>query len=365
MSSPDGFRKAIGSVVEPITGKTLDDLRAVKEAAVSETKTQLCIKLRFGFPQKNAEREIRRRLLAKVKELGFESLDLHVESGIVAHRVKLGLKPLKGVKNILAVGSAKGGVGKSTVALGLALALSRQGARVGLLDADIYGPSVPILLGAREKPEISDGKAMLPVAAHGLQVNSIGFFVSEKEPLAWRGPMASNAIRELAEKTQWQDLDYLVVDLPPGTGDIQLTLAQSIPVTAAVVVTTPQTLACADAARGLRLFEKVGIPVVGLVENMAYYKCPDCGRVERIFGSGGAEQLAESFGVPIVGSLPIAPAVSGCCDVTEANASSDFVQEMEKAALRVAVSVSAMPRDMTSVMPSVKVEPLDGSQDRT
>ena len=359
MVSLELLKKAFESIVEPVTGKTLGELRAIV-GVEKKSEKETCVRLRFGFPAEKLLGEIERQIAEEFHESNAGDLSFDVTTQILSHRVKAGLKPLKGVKNILAVTSAKGGVGKSTVAVNLALALKRIGVRVGILDADIYGPSVPLLLGVTGKPTPVDEKAMKPVDFHGVPVNSIGFFVSENEPLAWRGPVASRAIRDLAEKTEWGELDYLVIDFPPGTGDIQLTLAQSVPLTAALVVTTPQTLACADAARGLRLFEKVGIPVLGIVENMAYYRCPGCQRIDYLFGRGRTDALSNQFGVPLLGSIPItakATSTLGEEGVEEKKVElTAFDEEIEKIAIRTVASLSRMPRDWTSVMPGVKVD---------
>ncbi len=221
------------------------------------------------------------------------------------HAVQRGLKVMPNVRNIVAVASGKGGVGKSTVAVNLALALSAEGARVGMLDADIYGPSQPTMLGISGRPESMDGKTMEPLENHGIQANSIGFLVDPDQPMVWRGPMVTNALQQLLTQTNWNDLDYLVVDMPPGTGDIQLTLAQQVPVTGVVIVTTPQDIALLDAKKGLKMFEKVGVPILGIVENMAVHVCSQCGHAEHIFGSGGAEQMARQYEVELLGSLPL------------------------------------------------------------
>jgi ATP-binding protein involved in chromosome partitioning len=219
------------------------------------------------------------------------------------------LKPLPQVRNIVAVGSGKGGVGKSTVAVNLALALAAEGASVGVLDADIYGPSVPMMLGLSGRPDSPDGKSIEPMRAHGLQAMSIGLLVDQDTPMIWRGPMATSALTQLLNDTRWDGLDYLVVDLPPGTGDIQLTMAQKIPVAGAVVVTTPQDIATLDARKALKMFEKLGIAVLGLVENMAVHVCSNCGHAEHVFGAGGGERMAAQYGVPLLGSLPLDAAI--------------------------------------------------------
>ncbi len=354
MESLEKLRTFLEALVEPISAKSFKDIGLIKEITLDSEKN-LAVKLSIGFPDKDVIETVKSLIEVKAKEEGFVSVRFDVKREIVRHRVKLGVKPIASVKNILAVYSAKGGVGKSTVAVNLALALKRQGARVGILDADIYGPSVPILLGVDGKPTAIDEKSMLPIEASGMAVNSIGFFVSDSEPLAWRGPVASRAIRELAEKTQWPDLDYLIIDMPPGTGDIQLTLAQSVPITAALVVTTPQRLACADAARGLSLFEKLGIPIAGLAENMAYFKCSKCQNEERLFGVGYTQELIQKFGVSLLGSLPIAPEMAGTFE-TRANLSdkAGINAIFDAIALRAAIFLSRMPKDWIGIKPEGK-----------
>jgi len=231
---------------------------------------------------------------------------------IATHAVQPNLSPLPRVRNILAIGSGKGGVGKSTTAVNLALALAADGARVGVLDADVYGPSIPTMLGLSGRPDSPDGKSIEPMRAHGIEAMSIGLLVEQDTPMIWRGPMATSALTQLLGETRWggeEGLDYLVIDLPPGTGDIQLTLAQKIPVAGAIVVTTPQEVATLDARKALKMFEKVQVPVLGLVENMAMHVCTNCGHVEHIFGQGGGERMAATYGVPLLGSLPLEIAI--------------------------------------------------------
>jgi len=226
-------------------------------------------------------------------------------SRLPSHAVQGELKPLANVRNVIAVGSGKGGVGKSTTAVNLALALAAEGLKVGILDADVYGPSVPMMLGLSGRPDSPDGKSITPMRAHGVEAMSIGLLVDQDAPMIWRGPMATQALNQLLNDTRWGDLDVLVVDLPPGTGDIQLTMAQKIPVAGAVIVTTPQDIATLDARKALRMFEKVAIPVLGVVENMAVHVCGNCGHAERIFGEGGAKRMSEQYGVPQLGALPL------------------------------------------------------------
>ncbi|MCG8276876.1 iron-sulfur cluster carrier protein ApbC [Stenotrophomonas sp. NLF4-10] len=228
-----------------------------------------------------------------------------MSSRSAAHRVQPGLSPHPRIRNVIAVGSGKGGVGKSTTAVNLAVALQQLGARVGVLDADIYGPSVPAMLGLSGRPESPDNKSIEPMRAFGVETMSIGFLVDQDSPMIWRGPMATSALTQLFKDTRWDDLDYLIVDLPPGTGDIQLTLAQKIPVAGAVIVTTPQDIATLDARKALKMFEKVEVPVLGIVENMAVHTCSNCGHVEHLFGEGGGQRMAGQYGVPLLGSLPL------------------------------------------------------------
>jgi len=270
-----------------------------------------------------------------------------------------GLKPLPNVRNIVAVSSGKGGVGKSTVAANLALALAAEGARVGMLDADIYGPSQPLMLGIEGRPDSVDGKTIEPMENHGIQASSIGFMIDPDQPMVWRGPMVTQALQQLLGQTNWKDLDYLVVDMPPGTGDIALTLAQQVPVTGAVVVTTPQDIALIDAKKGLKMFEKVGVPILGLVENMAVHVCSNCGHAEHIFGSGGAQKMAQQYGVEVLGSLPLDIRIREHADsgrpTVVAEPDGPIAETYRAIARRVAVRVAETARDLSARMPSIKV----------
>ena len=273
---------------------------SVSDAALSAT-------IELGFPCKSAHEAIRSDIEAALRaEAGLRAGKIALTTRISRHAVQRNLKPLPGVKNLIAVASGKGGVGKSTVAANIALALSAEGASVGVLDADIYGPSQPQMLGiVGQVPESRDGKTMLPLRAHGLQVMSMGALVEADQPMVWRGPMVTSALNQLATQTNWEDLDYLIVDMPPGTGDIQLTLSQQIPVSGSVIVTTPQNIATLDARKGLAMFRKVSIPVFGVIENMATHICSNCGHEDAIFGTGGAEQIVADFGVRLLGRLPL------------------------------------------------------------
>jgi ATP-binding protein involved in chromosome partitioning len=279
---------------------------------------------------------------------------------VVAHAVQRGVKLLPNVKNIIAVASGKGGVGKSTTAANLALALAAEGASVGMLDADIYGPSLPMMLGITGRPESPDNQSMNPLVGHGIQANSIGFLIEQDNPMIWRGPMVTSALEQLLRQTNWKDLDYLVVDMPPGTGDIQLTLSQKVPVTGAVIVTTPQDIALLDAKKGLKMFEKVGIPILGIVENMSTHVCSNCGHEEHIFGAGGGERMAKEYGVEILGQLPLDIAIRERTDTGAPTVVSDpqsRVAETYRAiARKVAIGIAERQRDMTSKFPSIVVQ---------
>jgi ATP-binding protein involved in chromosome partitioning len=284
-----------------------------------------------------------------------------VSTNIVAHTVQRGLKPLPGVKNIIAVASGKGGVGKSTTAANLALALAREGATVGLLDADIYGPSQPQMLGlAGRRPESSDGVSMDPLEAYGLQTMSIGFMIDVDSPMVWRGPMVTQALEQLLKQTTWRDVDYLIVDMPPGTGDTQLTLAQKVPVTGAIIVTTPQDIALIDARKGLKMFEKVGIPILGLVENMSTHVCSKCGHEEAIFGQGGGLLMSGDYDIELLGSLPLELSIRELTDSgkpTVIGAPDSRAAEIYRTiARRVAVKVAERTRDMSSKFPNIVVQ---------
>jgi ATP-binding protein involved in chromosome partitioning len=257
------------------------------------------------------------------------------------------------------VSSGKGGVGKSTVAVNLALALSAEGARVGMLDADIYGPSQPMMLGIQGKPQSVDGKTLEPMENHGLQASSIGFLIDADQPMVWRGPMVTQALQQLLGQTNWRDLDYLVVDMPPGTGDIALTLSQQVPVTGAVIVTTPQDIALIDARKGLKMFEKVGVPILGLVENMAVHVCSKCGHAEHIFGSGGAQKMAADYGVAVLGSLPLDIRIREQTDsgrpTVVAEPDSDIANAYKAIARQVAIRIAEKAKDLSLKMPTIKV----------
>ncbi len=298
------IEEALKGYIEPHMEKDLVSAKTVKDIQIDGGKVKL--KVVLGFPAKGFADELKKAICDTVKQVeGVTDCEVDLSWEIVAHSVQKALKPIDNIKNIIAVASGKGGVGKSTTAVNLALALSQEGAKVGILDADIYGPSQPRMLGISGQPESKDGQTLEPMNSYHLQAMSIGFLIDEETPMIWRGPMVTQALEQLLNDTNWSDLDYLVIDLPPGTGDTQLTLAQKVPVSGAVIVTTPQDIALLDARKGLKMFEKVEVPVLGIVENMSIHICSKCGHEEHIFGEGGGKRMAEQYGVDFLGALPL------------------------------------------------------------
>lgn len=296
---------ALQGCVDPNTRKDFVSTRAVKNLDIS-ADGDVSFDVELGYHAKSQIPGLRRALIAAAKAVpGVQNVSVNVQSVIAAHAVQRGVPLLPNVKNVIAVASGKGGVGKSTTAANLALALAAEGARVGLLDADIYGPSQTLMMGIEGRPQSDDGDTMEPLENYGVQVMSIGFLVDADEAMIWRGPMAVQALEQLLRKTNWKNLDYLVIDMPPGTGDIHLTLSQKVPVTGAVIVTTPQDIALLDARKGVKMFETVGVRILGVVENMAVHVCSGCGRVEHVFGSGGGQKMADDYGLPYLGALPL------------------------------------------------------------
>jgi ATP-binding protein involved in chromosome partitioning len=352
-------KAALKDVIDPNTGKDFVTTRVAKNIKVSGNDVSLDIEL--GYPAQSQFDAIRKSVIDQIKTLpGIGNVSANVYSKIVAHSVQRGAKLVPGVRNIIAVASGKGGVGKSTTAVNLALALAAEGATVGLLDADIYGPSQPQMLGISGQPESHDGKTLEPMTAYGLQAMSIGFLIDQETPMVWRGPMVTQALQQLLNDTHWQDVDYLVVDLPPGTGDIQLTLAQQVPVTGAVIVTTPQDIALLDARKGLKMFEKVGVPILGIVENMSTHICSNCGHEEHIFGSGGGDRMATDYEVELLGSLPldirIREQVDGGKPSVVADPDGPIAAIYGRIARRIAIKVAERAKDMTAKFPSIVVQ---------
>lgn len=316
--------------------------------------------LNTRFPCLRERPRYRDAMLALAQAQHAELNTVNIEQHIIAHRVQAGLKPLPKVKNIIAVASGKGGVGKSTLSVNIAVALQQQGARVGLLDADIYGPSQAKMLGGAQRPETTDGKTMQPVIRHGLQTISIADLIDEDTAMIWRGPMVTQTLIQLLRETQWHDLDYLIIDLPPGTGDTQLTLAQQIPVSGAVIVTTPQDIALIDAKKAKTMFDKVSIPTLGLIENMSHYHCPNCGHQDPIFGQGGGAQLAAEYNIKLLGQLPLNSHIRALSDsgdpIVSAAEDSDDARILRRTATRLAATLAEKRKSFTQAFPKIVVE---------
>ena len=350
--------EALKVVIDPNTGKDFVSSKAIKN--VSITGGDVAFDVELGYPAKSQFAGFRKALVAAAKGVaGVENVSVNVFTKVMAHSVQRGVQLLPKVKNIVAVASGKGGVGKSTTAVNLALALAAEGASVGLLDADIYGPSVPMMMGIDGRPESDDGKTMEPMENYGVQVMSIGFLVAQDEAMIWRGPMATQALEQLLRQTNWRDLDYLIVDMPPGTGDIQLTLSQRVPMTGAVIVTTPQDIALLDAKKGIKMFEKVGVPILGIVENMAVHVCTNCGHVEHIFGADGGKKMAADYKMDYLGALPLnmqirIQADSGMPTVV-ADPDGEVAAIYKAVARQVAVSIAAKNKDFSSKFPSITI----------
>jgi ATP-binding protein involved in chromosome partitioning len=350
---------ALKQVTDPNTGKDLVTGRSAKNIKINGADVSLDVEL--GYPAQSQLALIRDLVEGQLKALpGIGKITVNVYAKIVAHTVQRGLKLLPNIKNIIAVASGKGGVGKSTTAVNLALALSAEGARVGLLDADIYGPSQPQMMGLSGRPEAVDEKTIKPMEAYDVQTMSIGFLIDPETPMVWRGPMVTSAMQQLLGQTAWDNLDYLVIDLPPGTGDIQLTLSQQVPVTGAVIVTTPQDIALLDARKGLKMFEKVGIPILGIVENMSIHICSNCGHAEPIFGSGGGERMAHDYKVELLGQLPLDLSIRLQADQGKPTVVADpdgRISEIYKQiARRVAVKIAEQAKEMSGKFPNIVVQ---------
>ncbi|MFZ6845469.1 iron-sulfur cluster carrier protein ApbC [Undibacterium sp. RuTC16W] len=355
----EDIKTALSLVIDPNTNKDLVSSRSAKNIQLLGTDVTLDVEL--AYPAKSQMDLIRHIVTDAVRAVaGVGNVSVNVYVKIVAHAVQRGVKLMPNVKNIIAVASGKGGVGKSTTAVNLALALAAEGAAVGILDADIYGPSQPMMMGISGRPETIDGKTMEPLENHGLQVSSIGFMIDPDEPMVWRGPIVTQALQQLLEQTNWRDLDYLIVDMPPGTGDVQLTLSQKVPVTGAVIVTTPQDIALLDARKGLKMFEKVGIPILGIVENMSTHICSNCGHAESIFGEGGGQKMCAEYGVDFLGGLPLTMAIREQADSGKPTVVADpdgkIALIYKEIARKLAIKVAEKAKDMTSKFPTITVQ---------
>ena len=349
---------ALKAVTDPNTGRDFVSARQIKSLKLDSGSVSFDVEL--GYPARSQHDALRTQMIAAARSVpGVQNVSVNITSRVISHAVQRGVQLLPGVKNIVAVASGKGGVGKSTTAVNLALALQAEGASVGVLDADIYGPSQPMMLGVEGRPESLDGKTMEPMVGHGVQVMSIGFMIEPDNAMIWRGPMATQALEQLLRQTNWKDLDYLIVDMPPGTGDIALTLSQRVPLTGAVIVTTPQDIALLDAKKGLKMFEKVGVPILGVVENMAVHVCSNCGHVEHIFGADGGKKMAAQYDVDYLGALPLALSIREQADSGKPTLVSEPDGEIaglyKSVARKVAVKIAEKAKDYSTKFPTISI----------
>lgn len=357
--SNETVEKALTEVMDTHLQQNIVAAGMIKDIQIDGEQVNLTLEL--GYPAAGYHAHLQQEIEQCLqKNADISSVQCTFNTNIVSHAVQKGVKPLSNVKNTIAVASGKGGVGKSTTAVNLALALQAEGANVGILDADIYGPSQPRMLGCQAKPDSPDGKSIEPNISYKLQSMSIGYLVNEETPMIWRGPMVTSALEQLLGDTNWSDLDYLVIDLPPGTGDIQLTLCQKIPVSGAVIVTTPQDIALLDARKGLRMFEKVEVPVLGIVENMSTHICSKCGHEEHIFGAGGGQQMAEQYDVDLLGSLPLDISIREGVDngrpTVAMDADSDIAETYRAIARNATAKMSLRAKDYSAKFPKIVVE---------
>ena len=358
MPTNDHILTALSTVIDPNTGKNFVASKSIKNLQVTDGDVAFDVEL--AYPAKSQFPAFRKSLIAAAKSVeGVSNVSVNLSVKIASHSVQRGVQLLPNVKNIIAVASGKGGVGKSTTAVNLALALAAEGASVGLLDADIYGPSQPMMMGIEGRPESVDGKNMEPMENFGIQVMSIGFLVAQDEAMIWRGPMATQALEQLLRQTNWRDLDYLIVDMPPGTGDIQLTLSQRVPITGAVIVTTPQDIALLDAKKGIKMFEKVGVPILGIVENMAVHICSQCGHTEHIFGADGGKKMAADYKMDYLGALPLDMQIRLQADngrpTVVADPDGDVAGIYKAIARKMAITVAAKAKDFSAKFPTITI----------
>jgi ATP-binding protein involved in chromosome partitioning len=349
---------ALKTVIDPNTGRDLVGGKQVRNLQIEGGDVSFDVEL--GYPAKSQMPALRQALIAAARTVpGVGNVSVQMSSKVVAHAAQRGVQLLPKVKNIVAIASGKGGVGKSTTTVNLALALAAEGASVGILDADIYGPSQPMMMGIEGRPESADGQSMEALENYGVQVMSIGFLIDADNPMIWRGPMATQALEQLLRQTNWRELDYLLVDMPPGTGDIQLTLSQRVPLTGAVIVTTPQDIALLDAKKGLKMFEKVGVPILGVVENMAVYCCPNCGHTEHIFGADGGRKMATEYGVDYLGALPLNLSIREQADsgrpTVVADPDGEIAGIYKSVARQVAIKIAAKAKDYSAKFPTISI----------
>jgi ATP-binding protein involved in chromosome partitioning len=356
--SREQVEKVLSGIEDPNIQQDLISAKAVKDIAIDGDA--VAISIQFSYPAEGSKEELTNSIKTALSEAGISNSTVDISSKIVSHSVQKGVSLLANVKNTIAVASGKGGVGKSTTSINLALALQAEGAKVGILDADIYGPSQPRMLGLQGKPDSVDGKKVEPKVSYGIQSMSIGYLIEEDTPMIWRGPMVTGALEQLLNETNWKDLDYLIIDLPPGTGDIQLTLCQKIPVSGAVIVTTPQDIALLDAKKALKMFEKVQVPVLGVIENMSTHICSECGHEEHIFGSGGGEQMAKQYDVDLLGSLPldiqIREGVDNGKPTVAMEPDSAIASNYRHIARRTAAKLAQQSKDYSSKFPKIVIE---------
>ncbi len=357
----DMTRDQVEALLKGIKDRYLDQdivsLHQVKDITVDGGK--VAVNVVQGYPTGEYRAELQAEIKAALAAAGAADADVSVEVQVAAHAVQKSVKRKDGIKNIIAVASGKGGVGKSTTAVNLALALQADGAKVGMLDADIYGPSQPRMLGIKGQPVSADGKSLEPMENHGIKAMSIGFLIEEDTPMIWRGPMVTQALEQLLNDTNWGDLDYLVIDLPPGTGDIQLTLSQKIPVSGAIIVTTPQDIALLDARKGLKMFEKVEVPILGIVENMSIHICSQCGHAEHIFGEGGGQRMADQYGVNYLGGLPLDIKIREQVDNGNPSVAADpngkVAQIYKEIARKASSRLAQKAKDYSTKFPTIKI----------
>ncbi|MBL4638463.1 MAG: iron-sulfur cluster carrier protein ApbC [Proteobacteria bacterium] len=359
MLNPSQIEKIVNEYQDPSTLMTFADSKA--KIKVNQDEQKLSVEISLGYPTKGYVEVLQSELVALLKQdTQLDDVTVNIKTNITKHKVQQGIPALENIKNIIAVASGKGGVGKSTTAVNLALALAADGAKVGILDADIYGPSQPRMLGTNQRPESADGKSIEPVESFGIQCMSMGFLIEEEEPMIWRGPMVTQALQQMLGDTNWKELDYLVIDLPPGTGDIQLTLSQKVPVSGAVIITTPQDISLLDARKALKMFEKVNVPVLGIIENMSTHICSQCGHEEHIFGAGGGDRMAQQYNVDMLGNIPLDIKIREGADsghpTVVSDPDSDIALSYRTIARRIAAHLAKQGKDYSAAFPNIVIK---------